>query len=92
MKEHYRARIGFDRTAAQSIHDEQGLYAMLCYMNEFKSQILSSIIKDHPGHIIDLGGGTQCFDEPHQIERARAAFAAVAEIFLLLPSPDFAPA
>lgn len=77
---------------AQSIHDEQGLYAMLCYMNEFKSQILSSIIKDHPGHIIDLGGGTQCFDEPHQIERAREAFAAVAEIFLLLPSPDFAPA
>jgi len=90
VKEHYRAQVGFDRKTAQSIHDEQGLYAMLCYMNEFKSRILGPIIKDHPGHIIDLGGGAQCFDEPHQIERAREAFAAVSEIFLLLPSPDLA--
>ena len=37
-----------------------------------------------------MGGGAQCFDEPHQIERAGEAFAAVPEIFLLLPSPDLA--
>ena len=39
VKECYRTRIGFDPTATQTIHDKQGLYAMLCYMNEFKSQI-----------------------------------------------------
>lgn len=90
VKEFYRTRIGFDPAIAQTIHDKQGFYAMLCYMNEFKSQILGPIIQDHPGHIIDLGGGAQCFDEPHQIERAREAFAGVSEVFLLLPSSDLA--
>ena len=90
VKEFYRTRIGFDPATAQTIHDKQGLYAMLWYMNEFKSQILRPIIQDHPGHIIDLGGGAQCFDEPHQIERAREAFAGVSEVFLLLPSSDLA--
>ena len=90
VKEYYRTRIGFDPKTAQTIHDKQGLYAMLCYMNEFKSQILGPIIQDHPGHIIDLGGGAQCFDEPHQIDRASEAFAGVSEVFLLLPSTDLA--
>ena len=90
VKSSYRRKIGFDPEMAQSINDQQGLYAMLSYMNEFKSQILEPIINDHPGHVIDLGGGAQCFDEPHQIERARKAFASIAEIFLLLPSKDLA--
>lgn len=90
VKSAYRRKIGFDPKMARSINDQQGLYAMLSYMNEFKSQILEPIINDHPGHVIDLGGGAQCFDEPHQIERAQKAFASISEIFLLLPSKDLA--
>jgi shikimate kinase len=90
VKADYRKRIGFSSETAQSINDEHGLYAMLAYMNEFKSQILEPIINDYRGHIIDLGGGAQCFDEPHQVERVRQVFEKISEIFLLLPSQDLA--
>ena len=90
VKAEYRKRVGFSNKTAQSIHDEHGLYAMISYMNEFKSQILEPIINDHPGHVIDLGGGAQCFDQPHQVARAQKAFESVSDIFLLLPSQDLA--
>ena len=90
VKERYWTKIGLSKESANAIHDEQGLYAMVSYMNEFKSQILGPIIADHPGHIIDLGGGAQCFDEPHQIERVRKAFEPVKNVLLVLPSPDLA--
>jgi shikimate kinase len=90
VKYKYRKQVGFDHHKAQSIDKEQGFYAMIAYMNEFKSQILSPIIEDHPGHIIDLGGGAQSFDEPHQIERARNAFDPIENVFLLMPSQDLA--
>ncbi|WP_455204094.1 hypothetical protein [Kaarinaea lacus] len=90
VKGGYRTQVGFCHKTAQAIEKEQGFYAMISYMNEFKSQMLAPLIEDHPGHIIDLGGGAQCFDEPHQIERAMQAFTAVSEIFLLLPSKDLA--
>jgi shikimate kinase len=90
VKYEYRKQVGFDQKTAQSIHDEQGFYAMIAYMNEFKSQILNPIIEDHPGNIIDLGGGAQCFDEPHQIERAQKAFEPIENVFLLMPSQDLA--
>ena len=88
VKDNYRYKIGLSKEKALSIDAEQGLYAFLEYMNEFKSQILGPIIKDHPGHIIDLGAGAHTFDEPHQVERARFAFEAAKDIFLLLPSND----
>ncbi|NOY66973.1 MAG: hypothetical protein GXP13_06145 [Gammaproteobacteria bacterium] len=59
-------------------------------MNEFKSKTVVSIVKDHPGHIIDPGGEAQTFDKPHQVERVRQVFEPVSNIFLLLPSPDLA--
>lgn len=90
VKAGYRDKVGLNPKTAQSIHDAQGLYAMLTYMNRFKSQILGPIIDDHPGHIIDLGGGAQCFDEPEQVALARQAFDPISEIFLLLPTPDLA--
>lgn len=88
VKGRYRTAAGMDVGEAHRIQEEQGLYAMLCYMNEYKSRILGPIIDDHPGHIIDLGGGAQCFDEPEQVERARKVFAPIANVFLLLPSDD----
>lgn len=90
VKEKYRYKAGLSREKAIAINDDKGVYAMLEYMNEFKSQILEPIINDHPGHIIDLGAGAHSFDEPHQVERARQAFESVKDIFLLLPSDDLA--
>jgi shikimate kinase len=90
VKERYWSKLGLTKERAQAIHDEQGIYAMVSYMNEFKSQILGPIIADHPGHIIDLGGGAQCFDKPHQLERARKVLDPIINVFLLLPSTDLA--
>ena len=88
VKDNYRYKIGLSREKALEIDAEHGVYAMLEYMNEFKSKILEPIINDHPGHIIDLGAGAHSFDEPHQVERARSAFAPAKDILLLLPSDD----
>ena len=55
VKDNYRYKIGLDREKAHAINAKEGIYAMLCYMNEFKAKILTPIIDDHPGHIIDLG-------------------------------------
>jgi 2-phosphoglycerate kinase len=90
IKDNYRNKIGLSREKALAINAEYGVYAMLEYMNEFKSQILEPIIDDHPAHIIDLGAGTHSFDKPHQIERARRAFDLVNEVIRLLPSNDLA--
>lgn len=88
IKDKYRCKIGLSREKALEINKNKGAYAMIQYMNEYKSQILEPIIRDHPNHIIDLGAGAHSFDEPHQIERARNAFNLVDEIVLLMPSKD----
>jgi len=88
VKDKYRYKIGLSREKALEINKNEGAYAMIQYMNEYKSQILEPIIKDHPNHIIDLGAGAHSFDEPHQIERAKNAFNLVDEVVLLMPSKD----
>lgn len=88
VKGQYWKDLGVKKSIVDFIEKEQGEYAMISYMNEFKAQTVELIIKDHPDHIIDLGGGAQTFDEPHQIEKVRAAFEPISNIFLLLPSTD----
>jgi len=88
IKNKYRYKIGLSREKALEINKNEGAYAMIQYMNEYKSQILEPIIRDHPNHIIDLGAGAHSFDEPHQIERAVNAFSIVDEVVLLMPSKD----
>jgi len=88
IKDEYRYKIGLSREKALEINKNEGAYAMIQYMNEYKSQILEPIIQNHPNHIIDLGAGAHSFDEPHQIERARDAFNLVDEVILLMPSKD----
>ena len=88
VKDNYRYKIGLSREKALSINDEEGIYAMLVYMNEFKSKILQPIIEDYPDHIIDLGAAAHSFDEPEQVDRARKAFKSVKDVVLLMPSDD----
>lgn len=90
VKGKYWKELGLSKVNAQILEEKHGHYAMLSYMNEFKSKTVSSIVRDHPGHIIDFGGGAQTFDEPHQIERVRKVFDPITDIFLLLPSSDLA--
>jgi len=88
IKNKYRYKIGLSREKALEINKNEGAYAMIQYMNEYKSQILEPIIRDYSNHIIDLGAGAHSFDEPHQIERVRDAFKLVDEVVLLMPSDD----
>jgi hypothetical protein len=88
IKDKYRYKIGLSREKSLEINKNEGAYAMIQYMNEYKSQILEPIIRDHPNHIIDLGAGAHSFDKPHQIERAKNAFNLVNEVVLLMPSKD----
>lgn len=90
VKSAYWKIQGLNRDKAHQIEKEHGLYAMLSYMNTFKAETVCSIINDYPGHVIDFGGGAQTFDEQHQIDAVRKIFDPIANVFLLLPSPDLA--
>ncbi len=88
VKGKYWKVLGMKKETVDAIEKEHGEYAMISYMNEFKSKTVKLIIEDHPNHIIDFGGGAQTFDEPHQVERIRPAFEPISNVFLLLPSSD----
>ena len=88
VKGEYWQQLGLSKEKAHSIEQAQGTYAMLTYMNEFKSKTVCAIIRDYPEHVIDFGGGAQTFDEPHQVEMLQQVFEPIKNIFLLLPSPD----
>jgi len=88
VKGRYWKELGLSKENAQAIAEEHGEYAMISYMNEFKSKTVVSIVRDHPGHVIDFGGGAQTFDEAHQVELVRQVFEPITDVFLLLPSHD----
>jgi len=90
VKASYLDDLGFNKKSAMAIEKEQGEYAMFCHMNNFRYQILRRVIDEHPEHIIDLGGGIHCYNEPHQVDSAREVFDQIDEIFYLLPSRDLA--
>ena len=88
VKGGYWKTLGLSKEKALSIEKEHGEYAMISYMNEYKSRTVCSIIEDYPGHVIDFGGGAQTFDEPHQVKMVYDVFEPISNIFLLLPSHD----
>jgi len=90
VKGKYWQKLGLNTETAKYISKEYGSYAMISYMNEFKYKTVCAIVEDHPGHVIDFGGGAQTFDEPHQIAKVQAAFAPYANVFFLTPSTDLA--
>ncbi len=90
VKAGYLKELGFNRKSALAIEEEQGEYAMFCHMNDFRYQVLRKVIDEHPGHIIDLGGGIHCYNESHQVDSTKELFDPIDEIFYLLPSDDLA--
>ena len=90
VKAGYLKELGFNKESALAIEEEQGEYAMFCHMNEFRYQVLRKVINEHPGHIIDLGGGVHCYNETHQVESTKALLEPIDDIFYLLPSEDLA--
>ena len=90
VKAGYLKELGFDKKSASAIEAEQGEYAMFCHMNNFRYQVLRKVIEEHPGHIIDLGGGVHCYNEAHQVDSTKDLFDPIDEIFYLLPSDNLA--
>ena len=90
VKAGYLKELGFDKKSALAIEEKQGEYALFCHMNNYRYQTLRKVIEEHPGYIIDLGGGIHCYNEAHQVESTRELFHPIDEIFYLLPSDDLA--
>lgn len=90
VKGRYLKQAGFEQKIASLSTDDNSEYGMFCYKNKYRCDILGQIISDHPGHVIDFGGGTHCFNDPQEIELAKKVFDPIAEIFYLLPSNDLA--
>lgn len=88
LKLGYLADSGFELAEAHRIRDADGLYAMCMYTNRFGIDVLERVIREHPGHVIDFGAGSYCFELPEEIDRAEKAFDPIANAILLLPSED----
>jgi shikimate kinase len=90
LKLDYLAQVGFDLSEAQRLRDIEGVYEMCMYTNQFGISVLERLLEENPGHIIDLGAGSYCFENESQVARARRAFRPIHFSVLLKPSPDLA--
>jgi shikimate kinase len=80
--------ISWTPEAQSEVFQAEGLGGMLRYWKPFEIHAVERILADHPGCVIDFGAGHSVYDDPELQERARAALATIANVVLLLSSPD----
>jgi len=90
IKSGYLEGAGFELRQAHRIRDTKGMYEMCMYTNQFAVEVLERVLGEHPGHVIDLGAGSYCFEEAWQVSRAKEMFRSIKNSILLMPSADLA--
>ena len=84
----YYAELGFDHGESARRQRSGGLRAAYRYWKPFEAYAVERILADHQDAVIDLGGGHSVQEDPELLARVQAALAPVANVVLLLPSPD----
>lgn len=90
LKLDYLTAAGFELEQAHAIRDSKGVYEMWLYSNDFRIVALERLFDEYPNHIIDLGAGDHCFEQPDQVKRAQHLFNQIGNSILLMPSKDLA--
>lgn len=86
----YYRELGYDPEAAQELFEKDGAASLWCYWKAFDPYSVERILEEHPGYIIDMGGGSTVNEHDDQHERVRRALAPCRNVVLLLPYPDIA--
>ncbi len=90
VKIEYLTEAGLVLEEARRIRDEEGVYAMYLYTNQFEVRALERFLFDHSSKVVDLGAGAHCFEEPEQKIAIAKLFARNRNTILLMPSIDLA--
>ena len=88
IKVEYLQQAGLDLEEARRIRDEQGVFEMFQYTNQFEVEALGKVFRDHDSKVIDLGAGAHCFEEEAQKSAVAEIFSKHKHTILLMPSPE----
>ncbi len=82
------SELGYDPDAAQKLFDMDGAASLWCFWKAFDPYSVERILADHPGYVIDMGGGSTVHEHDDQLERVKRVLAPYRNVVLLLPYPD----
>jgi shikimate kinase len=84
----YYKEIGYDEAHAERLGREEGFLALYRYWKPFEIHAVERTLEEHPGCVIDFGGGHSVYEDEALFARAEAALAPFPNVILILPAPD----
>ena len=88
VAEPYYKEAGHSWERFRALRDDQGFLAAYRYWWPSLAHAAERVLADHPGCVIDFGGGHAHYEDPALFERVRRALAKVEHVVLLLPCAD----
>lgn len=79
---------GYEEELADRARREGGTTQWYRYMQPVWANAMGRLLAEHPGHIIDFGGGHAVYEDDALFEHVRGVMAPYEHVILLLPSPD----
>lgn len=80
----YGAEIGYDPAHADELLRQGGILARYPYWKPFEIHAVERVLQDYPAdHVIAFGAGNSVYDDPAQLERAKAALAPFPHVIWL---------
>ncbi|KAL7812095.1 hypothetical protein V8C44DRAFT_364785 [Trichoderma aethiopicum] len=94
-REELYAPYGYDRTLAEKIYEEQGLWAFYQHWKPFEYKTVSHILQNAKqegdvfyGKILDFGAGHSVFEDPDELAHIEALMEPYENVFLVVPCED----
>ena len=84
----YYEEAGFTQEEMRRIDAALGPQGVLDYWKRFDVHAVERLLGEYAEGVIDFGAGHSVYDDPADLQRVRARLAPVANVVLLLPSPD----
>ena len=81
----YLAETDFDHKKVKALL-RTDLEMFRLYADPYMVDVVERAILEHPGHIIDFGGGHTAFDDPNHANRIKTILAPIPLVLLLMPS------
>lgn len=94
-REELYAPYGYDKTIAEKIFEEQGLWAFYQHWRPFEYKAVTHILQNAKqegdefyGKILDFGAGHSVFEDPDELAHIEALMKPYTNVFLVVPTED----
>ncbi|PTB63430.1 hypothetical protein BBK36DRAFT_1126976 [Trichoderma citrinoviride] len=89
------APYGYDKTLAERIYEEQGLWAFYQHWKPFEYKAVTHILQNAKqegdefyGKLLDFGAGHSVFEDPQELVHIEALMEPYRNVFLVVPCDD----